>query len=182
MLVEVKTLDEGVVKRLTDIYAESMDALEKHFPSRERMLAEYAAFAADFARQENQRILAEDAGNGWVSALRAIEAQPGSWFLEAVETMPSQRGKGHGTGPGAGHPAVSGGSGRPGGDLHHRSEQCRIPDHARVLRLCENRPAAGQSLGRNGGWLPAVPFPHGSLTAAGGSRKNTVSMTGSLTA
>lgn len=96
MLVEVKNVDEGVVRRLTDIYAESMDALEKHFPSRERMLAEYAAFAADFARQENQRILAEDAGNGWVSALRAIEAQPGSWFLEAVETMPSQRGKGHG--------------------------------------------------------------------------------------
>lgn len=64
MLVEVKTVDEGVVRRLTDIYAESMDALEKHFPSRERMLAEYAAFAADFARQENQRILAEDAGNG----------------------------------------------------------------------------------------------------------------------
>ena len=96
MLVEVKTVDEGVVRRLTDIYAESMDALEKHFPSRERMLAEYAAFAADFARQENQRILAEDAGNGWVSALRAIEAQPGSWFLEAVETMPSQRGKGYG--------------------------------------------------------------------------------------
>ena len=51
MLVEVKTVDEGVVRRLTDIYAESMDALEKHFPSRERMLAEYAAFAADFARQ-----------------------------------------------------------------------------------------------------------------------------------
>ena len=96
MLVEVKTVDEGVVRRLTDIYAESMDALEKHFPSREQMLAEYAAFAADFARQKNQRILAEDAGNGWGSALRAIEAQPGSWFLEAVETMPSQRGKGHG--------------------------------------------------------------------------------------
>jgi len=178
MLVEVKTVDEGVVRRLTDIYAESMDALEKHFPSRERMLAEYAAFAADFARQENQRILAEDAGNGWVSALRAIEAQPGSWFLEAVETMLSQRGKGHG----AGHPAVSGGSGRPGGDLHHRPGQCRIPGHARVLRLCENRPAAGQSLGRNRGWLPAVPFPHGSLTAPGGSRKNTVNMTDSLTA
>ena len=78
MLVEVKTVDEGVVRRLTDIYAESMDALEKHFPSRERMLAEYAAFAADFARQENQRILAEDAGNGWVSALRAIEQLGGA--------------------------------------------------------------------------------------------------------
>lgn len=51
MLVEVKAVDEGVVRRLTDIYAESMDALEKHFPSRERMLAEYAAFVADFARQ-----------------------------------------------------------------------------------------------------------------------------------
>ena len=104
MLVEVKTVDEGVVRRLTDIYAESMDALEKHFPSRERMLAEYAAFAADFARQENQRILAESrvslsrGSAPWraVSALRAIEAQPGSWFLEAVETMPSQRGKGYG--------------------------------------------------------------------------------------
>ena len=30
MLVEVKNVDEGVVRRLTDIYAESMDALEKH--------------------------------------------------------------------------------------------------------------------------------------------------------
>lgn len=136
MLVEVKTVDEGVVRRLTDIYAESMDALEKHFPSRERMLAEYAAFAADFARQENQRILAEDAGNGWVSALRAIEAQPGSWFLEAVETMPSQRGKGYGKA------LVLDTCGiwrvwAPGGDLHHRPGQCRIPGHARVLRLCE---------------------------------------------
>ena len=97
MLIEIREINPEVVDRLVDLYAESMDDLQAQFPSRERMLAEYASFLAEFVKPENQKIFVEEADDAWVSALRAIETEPGKWFFEAVETKPSARGCGYGS-------------------------------------------------------------------------------------
>ena len=97
MLIEIREINPEVVDRLVDLYAKSMDDLQAQFPSRESMLAEYASFLAEFVKPENQKIFVEEADDAWVSALRAIETEPGKWFFEAVETKPSARGGGYGS-------------------------------------------------------------------------------------
>ena len=96
LLQIITAVDEDAVKRLLDVYRESMDQLVGGFESPAAMEREYGAFLREFVRCPGQLLLVEQAQERWVSALRTVEVQPGQWFIEAVETAPQNRGKGWG--------------------------------------------------------------------------------------
>lgn len=96
LLQIITAADEDVVKRLLEVYRESMDDLAGNFESPAEMERAYGAFLREFVRRPGQLLLAEQGQGRWGSALRAVEVQTGQWFLEAVETNPRDRGKGWG--------------------------------------------------------------------------------------
>ncbi|MGN1075121.1 MAG: GNAT family N-acetyltransferase, partial [Eubacteriales bacterium] len=71
-------------------------ALKHQFGSDSEMKESYASFLKDFIEQEGRLVLVETVDGQWVSGLRAIETNPGKWFIEAVETMPEYRHNGYG--------------------------------------------------------------------------------------
>lgn len=96
MLLQVTTVDNNSLELLFSVYEESMKDLQSRYASLEDMKASYADFLNEFLSIPNQYVLVEAAEGQWVSGLRAIETESGCWFLEAVETMPEERRKGHG--------------------------------------------------------------------------------------
>lgn len=96
MLLQVTTVDNNSLEQLFSVYEESMKDLQSRYASLEDMKASYADFLNEFLSIPNQYVLVETAEGQWVSGLRAIETESGCWFLEAVETMPEERRKGHG--------------------------------------------------------------------------------------
>lgn len=96
MLLQVTTVDNNSLEQLFSVYEESMKDLQSRYASLEDMKASYADFLNEFLSIPNQYVLVEAAEGQWVSGLRAIETESGCWFLEAVETMPEERRKGHG--------------------------------------------------------------------------------------
>ena len=96
MLLQVTTVDRNSLEKLFSVYKESMKDLQSCYSSPEDMKASYAKFLNEFLSISNQCVLVEAVGDQWVSGLRAIETKKGYWFLEAVETMPEERRKGHG--------------------------------------------------------------------------------------
>ena len=88
MLQIITAADEDVVKRLLEVYRESMDDLAGNFESPAEMERAYGAFLREFVRRPGQLLLVEQGQGHWGSALRAVEVQTGQWFLEAVETGP----------------------------------------------------------------------------------------------
>ena len=96
MLLQVTTVDNNSLEQLFSVYEESMKDLQSRYASLEDMKASYADFLNEFLSIPNQYVLVEAAEGQCVSGLRAIETESGCWFLEAVETMPEERRKGHG--------------------------------------------------------------------------------------
>lgn len=96
MLLQVTTVHNNSLEQLFSVYEESMKDLQSRYASLEDMKASYADFLNEFLSIPNQYVLVEAAEGQWVSGLRAIETESGCWFLEAVETMPEERRKGHG--------------------------------------------------------------------------------------
>lgn len=97
MLKIATQIDEETIERLMTVYSESMNDMRENFTDDAEMRAAYASFLRDFVKNPKQLIMAEASDSGeWVSALRAIEANEGLWFFEAVETKPQERRKGFG--------------------------------------------------------------------------------------
>lgn len=96
MLIHVTQVEEGSLEQLFSVYEESMKNLQSRYSSLEAMKASYADFLNEFLSKPNQYVFVEATGDQWVSGLRAIECEKGCWFLEAVETKPEERRKGHG--------------------------------------------------------------------------------------
>ena len=96
MINIVTQIDENAISRLLSVYSESMDDLKINFTNDDEMHLAYASFLRDFVKDPKQLIVVETFHDDWVSALRAIEATEGHWFLEAVETKPDERKKGFG--------------------------------------------------------------------------------------
>lgn len=96
VLVVVRTVDDGVIERLFDVYAESMADLSCDFSSEEEMRLSYREFLEDFVSDDCQLVLVEEDAGTWKSALRAVPCGDGRWFVEAVETDPGARRKGYG--------------------------------------------------------------------------------------
>ena len=94
MLKRVTQVELGTVRRLVDLYRESMDQLARHFESPQAMEQAYEEFLTEFVTHHRQMVLVEEVDGEWVSALRCVECAPGVWFLEALETAPQARGKG----------------------------------------------------------------------------------------
>ena len=96
MLERIENVNEQVIKKMFLLYAESMADMEGEFKNRNEMEASYAAFLKEFIENPKQMVFVETAEKQWVCGLRAVESEPGKWFLEAVETMPGQRNRGYG--------------------------------------------------------------------------------------
>lgn len=96
MLKIITQIDEDVISKLLSVYSESMDDMKRNFVSDTEMSRAYATFLRNFVKKPNQLIIVEVFDEEWVSALRAIEAMKGHWFLEAMETKPDERKKGFG--------------------------------------------------------------------------------------
>lgn len=96
MLERIENVNEQVIKKMFLLYAESMADMERKFKDRDEMEASYAAFLKEFIENPKQMVFVETAEKQWVCGLRAVESEPGKWFLEAVETMPGQRNRGNG--------------------------------------------------------------------------------------
>ncbi len=96
MLVVVKTVDDDVVSRLFDVYAESMADLSCGFSSEEEMRASYREFLEGFVADPAHIVLVEEDDGIWKSGLRAVSCGDGRWFVEAVETDPCARHQGYG--------------------------------------------------------------------------------------
>ena len=96
MLKLVTSIDEIAISRLLSVYSESMNEMKIHFANDAEMCRAYESFLRDFVKNPKQLILVEVFHDEWISALRAIEAIEGHWFLEAVETKPEERKKGFG--------------------------------------------------------------------------------------
>lgn len=94
MLKRVTQVEPETVRRLVDLYRESMDQLARHFESPQAMEQAYEEFLKEFVTHHRQMVLVEEVDGVWVSALRCVESAPGVWFLEALETAPQARGKG----------------------------------------------------------------------------------------
>lgn len=56
MLVVVRTVDDEVIERLFDVYAESMSDLSCDFSSEEEMRSSYREFLEDFVSQPGQLV------------------------------------------------------------------------------------------------------------------------------
>ena len=82
MLKRVTQVEPETVRRLVDLYRESMDQLARHFESPQAMEQAYEEFLKEFVTHHRQMVLVEE------------ECAPGVWFLEALETAPQARGKG----------------------------------------------------------------------------------------
>lgn len=96
MLERIENVNEQVIEKMFLLYAESMADMEREFKDRDEMEASYAAFLKEFIENPKQMVFVETAEKQWVCGLRAVELEPGKWFLEAVETMPGQRNRGYG--------------------------------------------------------------------------------------
>ena len=96
MLVVVRAVDDGVIERLFDVYAESMDDLSCGFACEGEMRSSYREFLEDFVSQPGHLVLVEEDTGAWRSALRAVSCGEGRWFVEAVETDPGARRQGYG--------------------------------------------------------------------------------------
>ncbi|MBU5473711.1 GNAT family N-acetyltransferase [Roseburia sp. MSJ-14] len=96
MLEQIKNVDTKVIDKMFLLYAESMEDMTEEFNSHAEMKEAYAAFLKDFIANQKQVVLVETVEGQWMSGLRAIESETGIWFIEAVETMPTQRNKGYG--------------------------------------------------------------------------------------
>lgn len=96
MLVVVGTVDDDVVSRLFDVYAESMADLSTSFSSKRDMHASYREFLEGFVSDPGHLVLVEEDGGVWKSGLRAVSFGDGRWFVEAVETDPDARRQGYG--------------------------------------------------------------------------------------
>lgn len=96
MLVVVRTVDEGVVSRLFDVYAESMSDLSHDFSGEQEMRSSYREFLEGFVLEDGHLVLVEEADGAWKSGLRAVSYGGGRWFVEAVETDPGARRQGYG--------------------------------------------------------------------------------------
>lgn len=96
MLERIENVNEQVIKKMFLLYAESMADMEGEFKDRDEMEASYAAFLKEFIQNPKQMVFIETDEKQWVSGLRAVESEPGKWFLEAVETMPGKRNRGYG--------------------------------------------------------------------------------------
>ena len=96
MLIHITQVEKDSLEQLFSVYEESMKDLQSRYASLEDMKASYADFLNEFLSIPNQYVLVEAAEGQWVSGLRAIETESGCWFLEAVETKPAERRKGHG--------------------------------------------------------------------------------------
>lgn len=96
VLIVVRTVDDSVVERLFDVYAESMGDLSVGFSSEEEMRSSYREFLEGFVSDQGHLVLVEEDGGVWRSALRAVSCGGGHWFVEAVETDPCARQRGYG--------------------------------------------------------------------------------------
>ena len=96
MLERIENVNEQVIEKMFLLYAESMADMEGEFKNRDEMEASYAAFLKEFIENPKQMVFVETAEKQWVCGLRAVESEPGKWFLEAVETMPGQRNREYG--------------------------------------------------------------------------------------
>ena len=96
MLERIENVNEQVIEKMFLLYAESMADMEREFKDRDEMEASYAAFLKEFIENPKQMVFVETAEKQWVCGLRAVESEPGKWFLEAVETMPGHRNRGYG--------------------------------------------------------------------------------------
>ena len=95
MLERIENVNEQVIEKMFLLYAESMADMEREFKDRDEMEASYAAFLKEFIENPKQMVFVETAEKQWVCGLRAVESEPGKWFLEAVETMPGHRNRGY---------------------------------------------------------------------------------------
>lgn len=95
MLRILNAVDEETIDRLFAVYRQSMEDLSGRFEDGRIMRREYARFLAEFIREPGRLAAVEEEQGRWASALRAIETAPGAWFLEALETDPELRGRGH---------------------------------------------------------------------------------------
>jgi hypothetical protein len=96
MLERIENVNEQAIEKMFLLYAESMADMEGEFKDRDEMEASYAAFLKEFIQNSKQMVFIETDEKQWVSGLRAVESEPGKWFLEAVETMPGKRNRGYG--------------------------------------------------------------------------------------
>lgn len=88
LLQIITAVDEDAVKRLLDVYRESMDQLVGGFESPAAMEREYGAFLREFVRCPGQLLLVEQAQERWVSALRTVEVQRGSGLSRRWRLLP----------------------------------------------------------------------------------------------
>ena len=96
VLVVVRTVNDNVVARLFDVYAESMGDLSCDFSSEEEMRASYCEFLEGFIADPAHLVLVEEDDGVWKSGLRAVSCGDECWFVEAVETDPGVRRQGYG--------------------------------------------------------------------------------------
>lgn len=96
MLIVVRTVDDGVVSRLFDVYAESMSDLSHDFSGEQEMRLSYREFLEGFVSEDGHLVLVEEDDGAWKSGLRAVSYGSERWFVEAVETDPGVRRQGYG--------------------------------------------------------------------------------------
>ncbi len=82
MLVVVRAVDDDVVSRLFDVYAESMADLSCDFSSEEEMRSSYREFLEGFVSEDGHLVLVEEDVGAWKSSLRAVSCGDGRWFVE----------------------------------------------------------------------------------------------------
>ena len=68
MLVAVRTIDDDVIERLFDVYAESMGDLSVEFSNEREMRSLYREFLEDFVSDQGHLVLVEEDDGVWESA------------------------------------------------------------------------------------------------------------------
>lgn len=84
MLERIENVNEQVIKKMFLLYAESMADMEGEFKNRDEMEASYAAFLKEFIENPKQMVFVETVEKQWVCGLRAVESEPGKWFLRQL--------------------------------------------------------------------------------------------------
>lgn len=84
MLERIENVNEQVIEKMFLLYAESMADMEGEFKNRDEMEASYAAFLKEFIENPKQMVFVETVEKQWVCGLRAVESEPGKWFLRQL--------------------------------------------------------------------------------------------------
>ena len=84
MLERIENVNEQVIEKMFFIICRIHGGYGGEFKNRDEMEASYAAFLKEFIENPKQMVFVETVEKQWVCGLRAVESEPGKWFLRQL--------------------------------------------------------------------------------------------------